>query len=128
MERNQGKPLDPSAGVLDEAMLSEIRSLGPPGLLAKVLRTYLQSAPKLLNGIRTAVAEVDPVGLRSAAHTLKSSSGAVGATAIADLARRLEETGRSGSTQGADSLAAQLDASWIELEPELRELVRKETP
>jgi HPt (histidine-containing phosphotransfer) domain-containing protein len=61
-----------------------------PAFLAELINTYLAEAPSLLAAMRHATATGDSAGLRREAHTLKSSSAALGAGRLADLCRRLE--------------------------------------
>ncbi len=62
-----------NAGVLDE--LREV--LGSE--VDKIIAVYLEDAPRLIAQLERAAVSGDPIALRVAAHTLKSSSGNVGA-------------------------------------------------
>ncbi len=80
-------PLDGAGGqsialgpALDPAAIERLRLLDPggaQGLLERVLRAYETSLERHLVEIRSS--RSDPVRLQRAAHTLKSSSAAVGA-------------------------------------------------
>src|SRR4029450_2884431 len=52
---------------------------GDPASLAELIDTYLADAPGLLMVMRDALAAREAAGLRRAAHTLKSTSAALGA-------------------------------------------------
>ncbi|MFO1408780.1 MAG: response regulator [Steroidobacteraceae bacterium] len=96
---------------LDERALAQIRALQKPGgpdLLGRVVGLYLESSRQLTERLCAALAAGDAAGLREAAHALKSSSANVGATALAELARRLEALGRSAELEPAAPLCAQL--------------------
>ncbi len=68
---------------------------GDTAILDELLEIFKDDYPKLLSQIRTAVAEGDPDGLRSAAHTLKGLVGSLGAKAAFESALRLENMGRN---------------------------------
>jgi len=53
--------------------------------------------------------------LQRAAHTLKSSSGIVGAKALSKHCEDLEMLCRSGSIVGAPALVARIDAEYEDL-------------
>jgi HPt (histidine-containing phosphotransfer) domain-containing protein len=55
---------------------------------------YLKTTPKLLQDMQAASLNRDQNALRLAAHTLKSSSAIVGAMALSDLAKHLEQAAR----------------------------------
>jgi signal transduction histidine kinase/CheY-like chemotaxis protein len=89
-----------NAGVLDE--LREV--LG--GEVDKIIAVYLEDAPRLIAQLERAAVSGDPIALRVAAHTLKSSSANVGATTLSDAARDLEHGARDGTmTQPANAVA-----------------------
>jgi signal transduction histidine kinase/DNA-binding response OmpR family regulator/HPt (histidine-containing phosphotransfer) domain-containing protein len=97
--------------VLDVRALEQIRALqqpGSPDLLAKVIALYLDSTARLTEQIRTALEAGDADGLRLAAHALKSSSGNVGATVLADIAMQLETYGREQQLGAARPLVTQM--------------------
>jgi HPt (histidine-containing phosphotransfer) domain-containing protein len=74
-----------------------------PDFLADLVRSFLESTDQVLAELREAHQRGDGATLQRAAHTLKSSSAAVSATALADLCRQLEQTLLTGS--GADVTA-----------------------
>jgi len=107
-------PLAPSP--LEADTWTELRALedGDAGdLLARVVDTYLESSSQLERAIRDAASEADPEAIARAAHTLKSSSGQVGATRLSGLCKDLEAHGRAGHTGDAEALLPEI---WEELE------------
>ena len=89
-----------NAGVLDE--LREV--LGSE--VDKIIAVYLEDTPRLIAQLERAAVSGDPIALRVAAHTLKSSSANVGATTLSDAARDLEHGARDGTlTQPAGAVA-----------------------
>ena len=96
--------------VLDAACLERLHELDPSGqggLVARVMRTYVQSLAKLLDQLALARTTGDPAALRHVAHTLKSSSASVGALALSELCGEVERGLRDG---GTPPQAAQIDA------------------
>jgi HPt (histidine-containing phosphotransfer) domain-containing protein len=89
----------PENAPIDHTMLDAIRQLddGSAGLLQQVVRLYFQSAPALLSDLRRGFDGHDNELLKRAAHTLKSSSGNLGAMHLADLCRRIEAAARAGT-------------------------------
>jgi HPt (histidine-containing phosphotransfer) domain-containing protein len=63
-------------------------------LAQRTVQMYLKTTPKLLQDMQTASLNRDQNALRLAAHTLKSSSAIVGAMALSDLAKHLEQAAR----------------------------------
>ena len=68
------------ADILDQDLLSQYRPRN--NLLQRLINAYLEEAPGLLQSILNAAKESDMDGLRSAAHTLKSSSHNLGAKRV----------------------------------------------
>jgi two-component system sensor histidine kinase/response regulator len=82
---------------------------GDRQLLDLVVETALEEAPRLMEGIRAAVAAGDPAALRLAAHTLKGSIRYFGEGAAYELAFQLEQMGREGQFEGAAETLAALE-------------------
>ncbi len=91
-------PAVTSDAVINNAALETIRSLDPKGgneLLHRVIALYLSNAKTLLQALEQAWDSGDLNALRSASHTLKSSSNQVGAHGLADLCREVEDEARN---------------------------------
>ncbi|AFY83082.1 response regulator [Oscillatoria acuminata] len=78
--------------VLNPAMLESLREIEA---LEEVIEIYLEESPKLIDLLTVAIAQDDSFELQEAAHSLKSTSAAVGAMSLADLSQQLESIGRS---------------------------------
>jgi CheY-like chemotaxis protein len=81
---------------------------GDLDLLRDLLDVFREDAPAQLEAVRAAVASRDAAALRQAAHCLKGSLRAVGATVPAGLAQELEHRGGEGTPAGAEELTASL--------------------
>ncbi|MFA6147729.1 MAG: response regulator [bacterium] len=90
---------NPHGYPIDRNVLDGIRALegdGNRGLLERIINLYLTDAPRLVEGILSAVEKGDTESLLRAAHSLKSSSANVGATGLSELCRKLEGMARTG--------------------------------
>ena len=110
----EGSPLDES--LISQAALKEtleLDRLSGGGVFARVVRMFLDETPITLEDLRTAVRDGDAVGIARAAHALKSASLNVGAESMSVLCKELEALGKSGTTDGAASLATRLDELYL---------------
>jgi CheY-like chemotaxis protein len=108
---------------LDPAALDEVRALvGPdPAALAELVSTLLVETPGLLAAL--AAGDVDPIGARTAAHTLKSVAGTFGAHRLADLCARVE-----AHHGPPDAWTAQIEEEWLRVRAALGALTPEEVP
>jgi HPt (histidine-containing phosphotransfer) domain-containing protein len=95
---------DPHADVPDVAAMLDLRILfsvpgmreNRAGLRTRVLATWRNETAAIIDALRDAAAAGDAHALRLAAHRLKSSSGALGAIYISNLASSVENAARDG--------------------------------
>ena len=107
-EENQRPTIDPKA-------LAEVRQMGgsaDPDLVPRVIRLYLAESVKLLESIDRALDADDVPTLQRAAHSLKSSSGMVGALTLAQISREIEELARKAEVDRAKSYADKLRGEY----------------
>jgi CheY-like chemotaxis protein len=83
--------------VLDEAVFARLASLMGDGM-ADHIETYLADIPAQLAAMNDAIVERDLLGLGRAAHSLESSSAALGAAFVEIGARELESHARAGGS------------------------------
>ncbi|MDP3871959.1 MAG: Hpt domain-containing protein [Methyloversatilis sp.] len=89
----------PDAGaMLDLRILFSVPGMreNRAGLRTRVLATWRNEAAAIIDALRDAAAAGDAHALRLAAHRLKSSSGALGAIYISNLAIGMENAARDG--------------------------------
>jgi len=99
-------------GPLDPMTLGQLRELsrdGQPNLLRNLYVVFAQDTPEGLRLLRAAAAEGDVGALSSTAHKLKGSAGAVGAMAMADVCRRIEDCAAAGELSDLEQLLAELE-------------------
>jgi HPt (histidine-containing phosphotransfer) domain-containing protein len=117
-------------GSIDPGALDNIRSLQKqdrPNLVGKVINIYLEESPKLLTCLRDAIPGGDTTAMTKAAHSLKSSSANVGASALATLCKELEALGRASSTENAPQLLSGIEAEFERVQVALTEELKENT-
>jgi len=103
-----------SPPVLSASILDELRDvLGNE--VDKIIAVYLEDAPRLIAQLERAAVGGDPIALRVAAHTLKSSSANVGATTLSEAARDLEESARDGTMQKPEIMVARIVTEFAQV-------------
>jgi HPt (histidine-containing phosphotransfer) domain-containing protein len=113
--------------IIDLEALDNICALqrpGAPQILEKIVKLYIDDAPRLIRSMREAAASSDHATLQLAAHSLKSASAHVGALNVAKLSKELEAEARAGSVNNAiariNQVEAQLKAAEQALQVELQ--------
>ena len=106
-----------SEAALEQIM--ELDRLNGGGVFASVARAFLEAAPNTLADLRISVGEGDPDRVAQAAHALKSSCFNVGAVTMATASKELEALGKSGTIEGAASLATTLDELYVAVKADL---------
>jgi len=109
--------------VFDEFLA--FRKPGTPDPRRRIITIYLDSAPMLMEAIRTAINESDGTLLAKAAHSLKSSSMNVGAKEIGSLCAELEQTGKAGSMDEAKNLAERLETQYATVTAALKDALQQ---
>lgn len=89
--------------------------------LVEVIDSFLQDAPVLLQAIHTSVTNSDSLGLRQAAHTLKSTSATLGATTLSMLCKQLETMASKGTMAATSALSPELEAEYERVRAALQE-------
>lgn len=110
------EPVAPPAGsIIDQTALAGIRALqrsGQPDIVARVVTSYFETSPDIVDRIRSAVRSQNAAELRAAAHRLKSSSAQLGAMAVSADCRELEQMGERQDLTHADEVAARLEQHY----------------
>jgi HPt (histidine-containing phosphotransfer) domain-containing protein len=102
--------------VLDRAVLDELReSVGDDeSFIADLAATYVEEGSGHFAAMDAAAAAGDASAIVRPAHTLKSSSAALGAMRLAQIARDIEFAGREGNASGLVERVAAARAAWDE--------------
>ena len=96
------------------------------GEFGDLVRVYLEDAPQRIAAIEAAAASGDAAAQVAAAHTLKSSSANIGATALSELARGIEHAARAGVPTGPAEIAAGIRPEYERVAAELSRLLEKQ--
>jgi CheY-like chemotaxis protein len=114
---------EPEAGateeLLDRAVVENLRQLGGPELVSELVRMFLEDAESRLAALREGVEKNDAGALERTAHTLKGSSGNMGATRMAAVCAELEEAGASRDLGRAPGLLTRLEEEFGRVRPAL---------
>ena len=88
----------PMANAIDLAAALE-RLDGDRGLFDELTQLFKEDCPRMLEGLRGAIASHDAKGLEHLAHTLMGSSANLGALAVSQAAGEIERLSRTGSVE-----------------------------
>ncbi|SFJ94468.1 Signal transduction histidine kinase [Methylophaga sulfidovorans] len=121
-----GKAIEPGSGSYNNKEVSELNptlnmeivdGIGENGdeIVQQIFQVYMQHTPDLIQAIKQAFIEESAEQLFKSAHALKSSSLNIGATAIAELAREIEQLGRENNLDQIDTYIDKLDTYYDEL-------------
>jgi HPt (histidine-containing phosphotransfer) domain-containing protein len=92
---------------------------GDREFLAELIDVYFSDSANLFGEMRESLAAGDADRFRRAAHSLKSNSASFGATALAELARTLEEKGKVNHLGDASPLLEAAAAEYERVRPAL---------
>ncbi len=104
-------PDTPALPVLDQGVLDELFEIAGDETGA-IIAMFLDETPRLVEQLQQAAAANDNEHIREIAHSLKSSSGNVGAQALSDAARRIEHAARTGTLERPTVMAALVIAEF----------------
>ena len=113
--------------VLDPAVIDRLRQLTPPGepdVLAEILNLFVHEAPKKIQLLQSALDGGDAGQVARVAHSLKGSSGNIGANALNDVCRRIDDLARSGELSAVPPLAAALTSEYHRVELAIKQLLQ----
>ena len=120
--------VQPGVTVLEPQALNQLRARQKyrnKDLVKRVVGIYLEQTPKLLKELITAGQQADLESLSHIAHTLKSSSMVVGASALAESCRKIEVLCDQGQVE--HELISKPGQMYSEVEHELREVLANES-
>ena len=111
--------------MIDQSALQRLEAVGGAELVVKMIDLYLVNGPARLATAREGMAQGDLPAVQFAVHSLKSSSGNVGAGQVQQLADQIEELAEAGhgGTVAAllDELGQALDTALAGLNQERQE-------
>src|SRR5690606_26471640 len=107
------------AAELDPQPLDDLVAMGGMALRDQVIEAFEAEAASLRTALTDAVQAGDAAGLRRTAHTLKSNGATLGATALADLCRELEQRAGDGRLDGAGPLVSSIGSEHVRVDSAL---------
>jgi signal transduction histidine kinase/DNA-binding response OmpR family regulator len=117
-----------SDDMVDRTVLDGLRALestAAPGLVEKLLDSFLEETPRQLADLRQAAQVGDAVRLTRLAHKLRGSVANLGANAMVRACTELEKLGGNGDTGVAPQLVADLERQFDLVSTVLRSEVAK---
>ncbi|MFK7738977.1 MAG: Hpt domain-containing protein [Planctomycetota bacterium] len=112
--------------VLDQSVLDELLSFaddGDPELLLDLIQMFLEDGPSKVEAVRQGVATGDFDMAERAAHSLKGSSGNLGAHLVQDVCEQLQVAARNQELDRTRELAPQLDSTYEAAEAALKQVL-----
>jgi CheY-like chemotaxis protein/HPt (histidine-containing phosphotransfer) domain-containing protein len=109
-----GKPGAPPSGPLVLSRVEELRGLLGEQTWRETVESFLSDGRAKLAELRAAWDKKDATGVRDAAHYLKGSSANLGASAVAEAARRIEKAPSAGEVSA--EMVARLEERFRDLE------------
>jgi signal transduction histidine kinase/DNA-binding response OmpR family regulator len=108
-----------NGSVLDPEVLANLRDLGDAEFLAELAGMFFDDASSRLEELREARGAGNAAGVERVAHTLKGSSGNMGATRMSAICAELQEVGASGDLARARGLFEGLEEEFGRVRPAL---------
>lgn len=116
----------PESPVLDAQVLETLRMLtdeGEPDVLLEVLGLFQEDTPGRVGAIVQAVAHCDADAIHRAAHSLKGSSGNIGARGLQHVCLDIETAARAGDLPAVAALMDALRREAAEVDREIARLL-----
>ena len=113
-------------GVLDPAVVESLRRLTPPGepdVLTEILTVFLSEVPRRIDRLKASWRAGQSTDVQRAAHSLKGSSGNIGADALYEVCRAIDERAKAGELR-LDELISALDREYGKVETEIKRLLQ----
>ncbi len=122
-------PLSESQDCLDERALRELRALRRPGrrdIYVDMLSRFLESSRSYMETMRQQITVQNETELSQTAHSLKSSSGMVGARLLAERLKELEVIATSGELSSAPAAFTKVEREYVRVRRAIEGLLAKE--
>jgi len=84
-------------------------------LLEEILSIYFEETPRQMEALREALERGDPAAIRRQAHTLKGSSGNVGAVSMQEAVFQIEKAGEKENLKEATFLFKTIEMEFENL-------------
>jgi CheY-like chemotaxis protein len=91
-----------------DILREQLRAAGSEEAIDGIVDTFLKTVPGRVSSLSAVLTSGAPADVARAAHTLKSSAGAIGAQPLATLLADVEARGRAGALGDREALAARV--------------------
>jgi HPt (histidine-containing phosphotransfer) domain-containing protein len=108
----------------DPDVLERLRMVGGPKLVRELIELFIRYAPERMAIARAGIEQADLGVAQRALHSLKSSAGQLGVTAIQAGSGRGEALAAHGDVAGVEAALAEIEALWPATREWLTEQVR----
>jgi HPt (histidine-containing phosphotransfer) domain-containing protein len=119
-------PTMSSPVVIDLEAIENLRALNPgdnDAFVREIRDIFFEDTPQRLGELDQTLASGDAAKFARTAHTIKGSSGNLGANALRDLAHDLEQRAKTAGLAGLAPLVAQLRQEYARAKAELGRLI-----
>ncbi|MFT4976206.1 MAG: diguanylate cyclase (GGDEF)-like protein, partial [Myxococcota bacterium] len=106
-------PFDPE--LLDPMAIGEALALGGEEILVELFETWLESSARLMAQMERALEVGNNQSFKIAVHTLKSSSGSIGARDLTELLQDMDRLACIDAVQAAGALLPEALGRWEEI-------------
>jgi HPt (histidine-containing phosphotransfer) domain-containing protein len=117
----------PASATIDTAAIAAIRAMdskGDDALLKSVVAKFLATSPAIVARIRENIAADNAEAVWRAAHSLKSSAGALGAKLLAQRCATIETVAREKGVDAIKDLVETLETEFNAAAEQLQEMTR----
>ncbi len=108
---------------VDAGVIENLKALGGMELLAELHTVFILTSETIITDLHKAIAAGDALGVQDKAHSLKSSSGNMGALRLSQLCLQLEKMGQAKDLTQAKTVVQSLDQEFKQVSLELGEIV-----
>ena len=105
--------------------ISALQQEGMPDILTELIEIYFKESEKLIQSLCHSMEHNDAEGMARSAHSLKSSSGNMGAMALAEVCKNMEVNVKRQMTDHAVDDCNQIIAEYQRVQSALKERLRK---
>lgn len=114
---------------LDSKIIAELKEMiGDEDfeeVFADLINAYLEDSPKLIQGLINGLKNKDRQEIKINAHTLKSSSGSLGAKKLSELSKELEYCSITGDMEKPNTLISEILSEYQAVESLMRQELSK---
>ena len=111
-----------SSNEIDLATFEELRQMSGADFINELVDTFLDDAPRLMDGLRSALLAHDADSFRRAAHSLKSNGATFWAKRLSELAKQLEMLAKENRLGDTGDRLETLESAYQAAAAELRGL------